>query len=65
MKFDCEVIRSDRRSVGIKIKDGKVTVRAPRYVTDREIEKILKKHEKWIEEKLSLMPEKEEEKLTE
>ena len=65
MKFDCEVIRSDRRSVGIKIKDGKVTVRAPRYVTDREIEKILKKHEKWIEEKLSLMREKEEEKLTE
>ena len=65
MKFDYEVIRSDRKSVGIKIKDGKVTVRAPRYVTDREIEKILKKHEKWIEEKLSLMPEKEEEKLTE
>jgi len=50
--------------VGIRVKDGKVTVRAPRRLSDREIEKIIKKHEKWIEEKLSQTPAKVEENLT-
>lgn len=65
MRFEYEIIRTDRRSVGIRVKDGRVIVRAPRLLSDREIEKIIKKHEKWIEEKLSESPEGKEEELTE
>ena len=65
MNIEYTVIRSDRRSVGIKIKDAKVTVRAPRYVSDSEIKRIVKKHEKWIKEKLSKLPERKDEELTE
>lgn len=47
-----KLIYSDRKSVGIKIKDGSIIVRAPRRTKQSEIEKILKKHERWIKDAL-------------
>ena len=50
---DYEVIRSRRRTVGAEIKEGKLIVRAPFRMTDREIREFLSKHEKWIETHLA------------
>ena len=50
MKY--EVIRSNRRTVAISVKEGKVILRTPLLLKDRECEKIIKKHESWILEKL-------------
>lgn len=47
---DVCIIRSDRRTVSIIIeRDLTVTVRAPRWMTDRDIEKILCEKAAWIE----------------
>ena len=44
------VIRSKRKTVGIEVNtDGNVIVRAPKRVSQREIEKILSGHSDWIE----------------
>ena len=46
------VIYSDRRTVGISIKDGEVIVRAPRTVSSSFIKKIVSKHSLWIKKSL-------------
>lgn len=47
--MDITVIRSNRRTVSICINDDlTVTVRAPLYASDKDIEDILKKKESWI-----------------
>jgi predicted metal-dependent hydrolase len=46
MEYD--IIYSDRRSVGITVKDGKITVRAPRHSSKKFIHSIVLKHESWI-----------------
>ena len=53
MEIKYEIIRTDRKTVGIVVKDGRVTVRAPRCVPKKELDGIVEKHGKWIEEKLS------------
>lgn len=53
MKIMYELIRAKRKTVGIKVKDGKVTVRAPRGISQKEIDKIVDQHSAWIERKLS------------
>jgi predicted metal-dependent hydrolase len=50
MEYD--VIYSDRKSIGIKVKNGNVTVRAPRGTKITHIEDVVKKHIKWIENAL-------------
>ena len=45
------LIRANRKTVGIRIlKDGTLEVRAPRYVSAAEIEKVLYTKEAWIRE---------------
>lgn len=47
--MEVNVIRSDRRTIGIEIKpDLSVTVRAPRYVSKKDIERLLREKEDWI-----------------
>ncbi len=46
MKY--KVIYSDRKTVGMKVKNGELIVRAPRSLTKEQIEKILIKHSEWI-----------------
>ena len=47
--MEYSIIYSDRKSVGLKVKDGKLTVRAPRGTKKEYIEKVIKKHAAWIE----------------
>lgn len=47
-----EILRTSRRTVAISIKEGRVILRAPLRLSDKDAEKIIKKHEKWILSKL-------------
>ena len=53
MKDNYELIRSDRKTLGLQVKDGRVIVRAPRRVTKEQIERFVREHEDWIEKALS------------
>ena len=53
-----EVIRSDRRTLGLQVKDGRVIVRAPRRVTSAQIERFVREHEDWIRNARSRQAEK-------
>ena len=48
-----EIFRSSRRTVGIQIRDGRVIVRAPRFVPKAEIERIVSENGAWIEKRLA------------
>ena len=50
--MEYEIIRSSRRTVAITIKDGRVILKAPLGLSDKDAEKIISSHEKWITEKL-------------
>ena len=47
-----EIIRSDRKTLGLQVKDGRVIVRAPRRVTQQQIERFVREHEDWIQNAL-------------
>lgn len=47
-----EIIRSDRKTLGLQVKDGRVFVRAPRRVTLQQIERFVREHEDWIQNAL-------------
>ena len=53
-----EIKRTDRRTVAITVKDGKVILRAPKRLSDREAEKIINSHAKWINKKLEAFEKK-------
>ena len=55
------IIRSNRKSVSIQInKDLTITVRAPRYVPEKEIKRIIQEKEAWIQKHLAKMKERKE-----
>jgi len=56
--MDYKVIYSDRRTVGLTISNGILTIRAPRGVSLENIEKIVKGHASWIEKNLKKSIEK-------
>ena len=43
-----EVIRSDRRTLALQVKDGHVIVRAPRRTSEARIRQFITEHEAWI-----------------
>ena len=47
------IIRSDRKTVALQIREGEVIVRAPRAMRESEIAAFIKKHESWVQKKLS------------
>lgn len=49
-----ELIRSRRKTLSVTVREGKVTVRAPYGVSEKQIEKFLFDKRGWIAEKLSL-----------
>ena len=53
-----ELIFSERKTVGISVKDGRVIVRAPRRTSPEKIKDIVKKHLDWIKKALSRFEEK-------
>jgi len=50
--MEYEIIRSARRTITITIKEGRVILKAPLKLSDKDAEKIIASHEKWITEKL-------------
>ena len=53
------VIRSDRKTVGLQIKNGKVILRAPRMLSQGQIEKFIADHRDWIDKHLARAAERE------
>ena len=51
--MEYRVVFSKRRTVGITVKDGEVTVRAPHGTPSRIIEKAVTQHAEWIEKVLA------------
>ncbi len=47
--MELEIIRSDRKTFAIQIKQNKLIVRAPKRASDEEINSLLRKNQKWIE----------------
>ncbi len=57
--IDYEIIKSKRKSIAIQIKDDcSVVVRAPHFVTKKQIESIVKEKENWINSKIFEIKEK-------
>lgn len=57
--IEVAVIRSNRRTIAIRVNpDFTVTVRAPRRVTQREIDRILREKQPWIQKHMEQMKEK-------
>ena len=49
--MEFKLIRSNRKTVAIQVNpDLSITVRAPRYASKREIDRIVMKNEAWIHE---------------
>lgn len=48
-----EIIRSDRKTLGLQVKVGRIFVRAPRRVTLQQIERFVREHEDWIQNALN------------
>lgn len=54
MKYEYDIVRSDRNTVSIAIKnDCRIEVRAPLRMSDSEIERLVRTKEKWIEKHLN------------
>ena len=47
-----KIIRSRRRSIGLEIRAGELIVRAPLWVSEREIRRVLEERRDWIEKHL-------------
>ena len=57
--MEYEVIRSDRKTVGIRVdEDGRVIVRAPYAMSDREIESVVRENNDWIARHQEMMKER-------
>lgn len=51
--LSCKVVRSRRKTLAIDVKDEGIIVRAPLYVPEDEIRRIIIKHKAWIEKSLN------------
>ena len=57
--MEVDVIRSNRKSVAIQVNsDLTVTIRAPKNITQKDIEQILKDKEQWIQNSIEHMKQK-------
>ena len=55
--MEYKVIKSDRRTLAVQIKNGEVIVRAPRRISDGEIGRFVNGNLPWIEKHLALWQE--------
>ena len=53
MDIEYTVVRSVRKSISISVKEGKVLVKAPIFVDDDTVQKVVYKHREWIAKRLS------------
>lgn len=54
MKINYNVIKSNRKTLAIMIKEGKIIVKAPLKTSSLAIEEFVRKHKQWIFEKISI-----------
>ena len=52
--MDYEVIYSDRRTISLSVKDGRLIVRAPRGTSGARIRELIREHREWIEKHVSI-----------
>ncbi|MBQ4066539.1 MAG: DUF45 domain-containing protein [Clostridia bacterium] len=64
MEIKYELIRAKRKTVGIRVRDGEVTVRAPYGASAEDIERIVESHRAWIEKKLAQCEREKKKELT-
>ena len=61
MEYTIEIVRSNRKSIGLEIKEaGKLLVRAPYRATEKEIFGVIESHQNWIEKYMHVVAEKQE-----
>ena len=58
--MEYKVIYSDRKTVNISVKDGSVTIKAPRRIKKEELLRIIEKHKAWIDKAIVREREKRE-----
>lgn len=59
--YHCNLIRSKRRTLSISVeRDGIITIRAPRGLSQRRIDNFLKEKKKWITKRVEEAKEKQE-----
>ena len=51
--MEFEVIRSNRKTMGVEIRDGKLTIRAPLCAANEDINRFMLQNKKWIETHLA------------
>lgn len=47
--METQIIRSKRKTLSMELKDGKVVVRAPRWVSRGEIDAFIQSHQDWLQ----------------
>ena len=47
-----EVIRSRRQTLALEIRDGRLIVRSPFWVTDARVDRFVNEHRRWIETRM-------------
>ena len=52
--MDIEIIYSNRRTLSISVKEGRVIVRAPRGITRSRIDAFVNKNREWIEKRIEI-----------
>ena len=57
--MEFKLIRTNRKTVAIQVNpDLSITVRAPRYASKREIDRIVEKNEAWIHKHIEIIEKK-------
>ena len=52
--MDYQLIRSKRRSLAAQIKDGRLIIRAPLWVSEKDVMAFIRQHQSWIDKHLEL-----------
>ena len=60
MDFEYKIVRSNRRTLAIQIKQGELIVRAPLYAPESVIKDFLVKNRAWIDKHMALARQKQE-----
>ena len=54
MTEEYQLIRSNRKTIGLEIRDGCLIVRAPLHASERSVRKVLEEREDWIRKNLEI-----------
>lgn len=63
--MNVEIIKTKRKTISLEIhREGRVIVRAPLGITERELEDFIESHKSWIEQKRRLLEERKQQALS-